>query len=96
MRQLYIFHHSEFLVPARHTRIGSCQDRGAGVEGADDTSLGDGEGLLFHDLVENGPCTVRHLVELINTADPIVTQNQSSSVKVKVHEVRVPIINRVC
>lgn len=35
------------LVPLRLDRIGCGQDRGPGIQGTDDTSLGNGQGLLF-------------------------------------------------
>lgn len=51
----------------------SCgEDGSACIKGGGDTSLGDGDGLLFHDFVDS--CSVRflHLIEFIDTADTIV------------------------
>lgn len=38
--------------------------------------LGDGDGLLFHDLVDGGAVRVGHLVELVNAADTLIRQHQ--------------------
>lgn len=38
--------------------------------------LGDGECLLLHDLVQHRPRALVHLVELVDAADAIVTQDQ--------------------
>ena len=37
----------------------------------DDAGLGDGQGLLLHDLVQHRPGGVVHLVELVNAADSL-------------------------
>ena len=47
MRELDVLHHSGAFVPLGHAWVGSCQDGGPGIKGADDTSLGYGEGLLL-------------------------------------------------
>lgn len=43
--------------------------------------LGDGEGLLLHDLVQHRAGVVTHLVELVDTADAVVAQHQRSSLQ---------------
>ena len=80
MRQLYVIHHCESLVPLGHAWVCGGEDGGACVEGADDSGLGDGEGLLLHDLMEDGTCAVRHLVKLVDAADAVIAQHQRSSV----------------
>ena len=40
------------------------------------THLGDGECLLFHDLMEHRARAVAHLVELVDAADAVVTEHQ--------------------
>lgn len=47
VRELDVLYHCRTFVPLRHARISSCQDRGTGIEGADDTSLSNGESLLL-------------------------------------------------
>ena len=91
MWQLYVLHHGQLLVPARHAWVSSCQDGCAGIEGADDAGLGDGQGLLLHDLVQNGTRVVCHLVKLIDATYPIVTQHKSTSGGV-VKDIRDPLI----
>ena len=81
MGELYILDNGCLLIPARHPWVGGRQNRCTSVEGADDTSLGNGEGLLLHDLVENGTSAVRHLVKLIDAADTIVTENKGSTMR---------------
>ena len=36
---------------------------------------------MYHDFMKNGSGAVIHLVKLINTADPVVTQNQCTAGK---------------
>lgn len=43
--------------------------------------LSNGEGLLLHDLVQHGSSAVAHFVELVNTTDAVVTQNQGSGLQ---------------
>ena len=50
-------------------RVGGRQDGGAGVERRHDAGLGDGDGLLLHDLVDGGAVGLVHLVELVDAAD---------------------------
>lgn len=60
-------------------RVSSGQDRGTCVESSCNTCLGDRDSLLFHDLVNCRPVRLVHLVELIDTADTVISQNQRSS-----------------
>lgn len=41
--------------------------------------LSDGDGLLFHHLMDGCAVSVGHLVKLINAADALISQNQGSS-----------------
>lgn len=43
--------------------------------------LGDGEGLLLHDLMQHGARVVAHLVEFVNAADAVVAQHQRSGLQ---------------
>lgn len=43
--------------------------------------LGNGEGLLLHDLVQHRASVVTHLVELVDAADAVVAQDQCSSLQ---------------
>ena len=45
--QLDVLHHRRPLIPLRHAGVGGSQDGGPRVEGADDSSLGYGDGLLL-------------------------------------------------
>lgn len=45
------------------------------------THLGNGECLLLHDLMEDRACAVTHLIKLINAADAVVAQHQSSGLQ---------------
>jgi hypothetical protein len=42
------------------------------------TCFGDGDSLLLHGLMEDGSCDVIHLIELIDTAYPIIREHQST------------------
>ncbi|KAH3703434.1 hypothetical protein DPMN_078470 [Dreissena polymorpha] len=44
-----------------------------------DPSLGDGDGLLFHGLMDSHLVLGVHLVKLINAADAIVSQHEGAS-----------------
>ena len=46
-----------------------------------DADLGNGDGLLLHDLVDGRAVCVHHLVKLINAADAAVGQDQRSSLQ---------------
>ena len=61
--------------------IGSGDDRTPGIESRDDACFGDGDGLLFHGLVDGGPVLLGHLVELIDQADSLVSQYHCSSLE---------------
>lgn len=53
------------------------------------TNLGDGEGLLLHDLVQHGARAVTHLVELVDAADAVVAQHQRSGLQDQLPGLRV-------
>ena len=44
-----------------------------------DTSFGNGDGLLLHGLVDRDLIFHIHLIELINAADAVISEHQSSS-----------------
>ena len=79
MWHLYILNDSCLLVPARHPWVSGRQDRRTSVERADDPGFSDGEGLLLHDLMEDGSGAIRHFVKFVNAADTVVTEDQSST-----------------
>ena len=56
--------------------VGRSEDGRAGVQGGLDARLGDGDGLLFHGLVDGHLVLGVHLVELINTADTLEANTQ--------------------
>ena len=51
--------------------------------------LGNGEGLLLHDLVQHRARAVAHLVELVDAADAVVAQHQSSCLQDQLPGLRV-------
>ncbi len=53
------------------------------------TYLGNGEGLLLHDLVQHRARAVTHLVELVDAADAVVAQHQSSGLQDQLPGLRV-------
>lgn len=53
------------------------------------TYLGNGEGLLLHDLVQHRARAVAHLVELVDAADAVVAQHQSSGLQDQLPGLRV-------
>jgi len=60
-------------------RVGSSEDGRSSVKGGGDSGFGDGDGLLFHDFVNGGSIRLVHLVELVDAADSVVRENESSS-----------------
>ena len=46
-----------------------------------DASLGDGDGLLLHRLVDRRPVRVVHLVELVYEADALVGQDEGAGLQ---------------
>jgi len=79
VRQLDVFDDGLLPVPLRIDGIGSGQDGRAGIELANHAGLGNAQSLLLHDLVQDGPSSVRHLVELVDAADSVVGQYQGST-----------------
>lgn len=47
-----------------------------GMKRSDDASLRDGNGLLFHGLVDGGAVLIVHLVELVDQTHAAVRQDQ--------------------
>ena len=56
-------------------RVGRRQDGAAGVEAGVNSSLGDGNGLLLHGLVDGHPVILAHLVELVDAYQSAVGQD---------------------
>ena len=54
-------------VIASSNRVGCSKDRCACIECCLDARLGDGDGLLFHGLVDGRLVMLLHLIKLINT-----------------------------
>ena len=52
--QLNVVYNGPLGVPLWLDGVGRRQDGGPGIELTNDTSLGDGKGLLLHNLVQNG------------------------------------------
>ena len=66
------------LVISSVDRVGSSEDGGACIEGSGDASLGDGDRLLLHDLVDRSAVLFLHLVKLVDAADAHVSQHQGT------------------
>ena len=60
-------------------RISCSQDRGASIERGMDASFCDRDGLLLHGFVNSNLVLDIHLVELIDTADSVISKHQSTS-----------------
>mmetsp|Transcript_645 Transcript_645/g.1217 ORF Transcript_645/g.1217 Transcript_645/m.1217 type:complete len:225 (+) Transcript_645:775-1449(+) len=71
----------ELLVVTAVDRVGCGEDGSSRIERGRDSSLGNRNGLLLHDLVDIGPVSLVHLVELINAANTRVCQNEGSSLE---------------
>ena len=54
------------------------EDGGSGIEVCFDSGLGDGDRLLFHGFVDSHGVVNLHLVELVDAADSVVRQHESS------------------
>ena len=59
--------------------VGSSENTCSSVESGLDTSLGDGDSLLFHSFVNSNLIGDVHLVKLINGTNAVVCQHQSTS-----------------
>mmetsp|Transcript_3377 Transcript_3377/g.10230 ORF Transcript_3377/g.10230 Transcript_3377/m.10230 type:complete len:373 (-) Transcript_3377:810-1928(-) len=63
--------------------VGRGQDGGAGVEHRGDASLGDGDGLLLHGLVDGNPVLHPHLIELVDADDAAVGEHHGPALQVE-------------
>lgn len=88
--QLDVLDDGEFGVILGMDRVSSGQDRGSGVQGANDTGFGNGDGLLLHGFVKNHTSVIIHFIELINAADTAIGKHQSTTFKYKLTRLRVP------
>lgn len=69
--------------------VRSSQDRGASVERGVNASLGNGDRLLLHSLVDSHLILNVHFVELINAADAMVSEHKRTSFDTKFTSLRV-------
>lgn len=60
-------------------RIGRSQDGASGIERGENPRLGDGDGLLLHNLMDGCAVSLGHLVKLINAAHALVSQHQGTA-----------------
>ncbi|KAF1752893.1 hypothetical protein GCK72_019448 [Caenorhabditis remanei] len=51
------------------------------IQSGHDTSLGNRDGLLLHNLMNSSSVVIHHLIKLIDTADSTIRQHQSTSFK---------------
>ena len=56
--------------------ISRCQNACSRIQRGDDPRFGNGYRLLLHDLVQDGPRGITHLVKLVNAADAAITQHE--------------------
>ena len=59
--------------------VSGSQDRGTSVESCVDASLSDRDSLLLHSLVNSNLILDLHLVELIDAADAVISEHESTS-----------------
>ena len=78
-RDVYVVAERLGAVVPSSDRVCSSQDRGASVERGVNASLGNGDRLLFHSLVDSHLILDVHLVELINAADAMVSEHKRTS-----------------
>lgn len=71
-RQVDVLGHWEVRVILAADWIGRSKNTRSGIERGDDTSLGDGHGLLLHHFVQDGPGRLVHLVKFVNAADAAI------------------------
>lgn len=80
-RKLYILFQAAARVVASIGRVGGSQDGAAGIERCENACLGNGDGLLLHDLVDGRAVGLRHLVKLVNAAHSLVGQHQGPALQ---------------
>ena len=68
------------VVPAPD-RIRRGYDGTTGLQRRDDPSLADRDGLLFHGLVDRRPIGVVHLVEFVDQTDPLVGEDERTTLE---------------
>lgn len=68
----------QLLVVSSIHRIGCREDRSSGIQGSLDASLGNGDCLLLHGLVDSNLILQIHLVKLIDSTDTLY-KNKSIS-----------------
>jgi hypothetical protein len=66
-------------VVAAADRVGGGNDSTAGLQGGDDASFGDGDGLLFHCFVDGGTVFVVHFVKLVYEASAFVGEDEGTA-----------------
>lgn len=78
-RKLYVLLQAPPGVVSSIGRIGSSQDRASGIECGENPCLGNGDGLLLHDLMDGCAVSFGHFVKLINAAHTLVSQHQGTT-----------------
>jgi hypothetical protein len=58
--------------------IGSSDDRAASIELGEDTSLGDSDGLLFHNFVNSDTISIIHFIKLIDADNTTVSEDHGA------------------
>jgi hypothetical protein len=81
------------IIVSPKDRVGSCQYTRSRIEDGRDTSLSDGDGLLFHRFVDSHSVLVSHLVKLVDTDDSAICQNHCAAFEVE-FTLQVSIITR--
>ncbi|EDK39765.2 hypothetical protein PGUG_03864 [Meyerozyma guilliermondii ATCC 6260] len=77
-RHIQVGPQSQFAIVASSHRICSCQNRSSGIQRSVDSCLGDGNGSLFHGLVDRNSVADIHFVKLINGTDAVIGQHERS------------------
>mmetsp|Transcript_6 Transcript_6/g.8 ORF Transcript_6/g.8 Transcript_6/m.8 type:complete len:230 (+) Transcript_6:715-1404(+) len=82
VRQSHVLGHRHIPRILPINGVGSGDDTAPGIEADMDASLGDGDGLLLHDLMDGHPVDVAHLVELVDAHHPSVRQHHRARLQV--------------
>lgn len=74
-----VLHRRYLGVVASVEGIGRSENRCPGVQSSRYACLGNRDRLLLHDLVDRSPIRLFHFVELVDTADTVVRENEGST-----------------
>jgi len=79
--QVDIISEIECIVVGALEGVGCGDDGTTGLEGGDNTCLGDRDGLLLHGLMYGCPILIVHLIELVDEAQPLVSEDERATLQ---------------